>query len=791
MFLIPGSTLRRFLLFGFIFTVPAALQLSAQKTEVASVSAPQSVLVMVADAQGAAIAQAVVRYECAGAQTSAHSDAQGSLRSQLAPGLCSVHVEADGFQPLDQQVTIVAQPQPQLLRLVMAVKSRQENVVVVAKGGPVVSDSDIGSRVEIPLRDLPQSLQIVPRQVLDQQQAHSMNDALRNVAGVTIPWTSGGRYESITIRGFTTMGQFKDEFRNDSGSTHAPVELSNIERVEVLKGPSSTVFGRLDPSGVVNLVTFSPQNRRAFNATLTSGSFQYNQLVLDATGPLNSSKTLLYRVTASVLDTRSFRNYVYNKRGFVAPVLLWQASPTLSVRLYTEFLMQHSVNDQGIVAVGTRPASIPISTWLGDPKLMAPDRQGKAGLRIDKMLANGWVLRSYERSSVGISTYNSRTAKSLAANNRTLTLNDFTSEQYFETHYWINEAVGHIHTGPLQHTLLAGFELDREVNPNYQKQSTGSAPKLDIYAPNYAALPVRKLALSLSNNSIGDYGGFYAQDQVQLRPNLKVTGGLRYDIAKQVTDQYYPKSTHTPQRNTAWSPRAGVVYQPVTELSLYATYSRSFQPQTGTAYDGSVFAPLTGTLLETGLRLTDARQRHTATISAYDITEDNVLTTDPGHDSFSVAVGQQRSKGIDFDSTWQLTEGWNLMAGYAYDLPQVTRDNTYTVGNFLAGAPRHTGNLWTHYTCQHGVMQGVGVGAGAFGAGKRFGDLANDYLLPGYARVDGNLSYAHALRGKTRLQINFNVENVADRRYFEGGSTRYRLAPGTPRAYMGSIRFLL
>jgi iron complex outermembrane recepter protein len=279
------------------------------------------------------------------------------------------------------------------------------------------------------------------------------------------------------------------------------------------------------------------------------------------------------------------------------------------------------------------------------------------------------------------------------------------------------------------------------------------------------------------------------QDQAKLLNNLKVTGGIRYDIAKLVTDQYFPTITHTPQRNTAWSPRAGLVYQPVQEVSLYATYSKSFQPQTGVAFDGSAFEPMRGRLLETGVRFTSPLQRYAATISAYDITQTNVLTADPEHDNFSIAVGEQRSKGIDFDSTLQLTPGWNVIAGYAYDIPQVTKDNTYAVGNLLAGAPRHTENFWTHYTKMYGPLQGFGAGAGVFGAGKRFGDLTNDYLLPGYARVDGNVSYSRSLREKTKLLVNFNVQNVADRRYFEGGSTRFRLAPGTPRAFMGSIQF--
>jgi iron complex outermembrane receptor protein len=147
----------------------------------------------------------------------------------------------------------------------------EDTVNVSAGRGPVMSATDIGRRTETELRDIPQSLQIVPRQVSRQQQARNMNDVLRNVTGVTISWTSGGRYESITIRGFTTMNQFKDSFRNEPNSNRAPLELTNVERVEVLKGPSSMVFGRLDPAGVVNVVTRAPSSQRQFNARLSSG----------------------------------------------------------------------------------------------------------------------------------------------------------------------------------------------------------------------------------------------------------------------------------------------------------------------------------------------------------------------------------------------------------------------------------------------------------------------------------------------------------------------------------------
>ncbi len=742
--------------------------------------------VAITDAHGAMIPDAAVTYTCGVTTEHQTSDAAGVVALRLAPGSYTLHVEAPGFQPTDRPVLI--QSTPAELTLALDVHSAEEGITVSAEHGPVVSATDIGTRTETALRDIPQSLQIVSRQVLDQQQTRSLNDVLRNVAGVTIPWTSGGRYESITIRGFTTMNQFKDGFRNDPSSNRAPIELSNVERVEVLKGPSSMVFGRLDPAGVVNVVTRAPSTDRSFTATLTSGSFQYNRVDLDFTGPVNRSKSLLYRVTGSGLDTLSFRNYAYTKRGFVASALTWIPQPSLSIRFYSEFLIQNSVNDQGIVAVGNRPADIPISTYLGDPKLTAPDRQGKVGISVDKALSNGWILRSYERSSVGVSIYNSRTATSLAKNNRTLTLNDSNSEQNIQSHYWINEAVGRVHTGKLEHLLLAGFELDREINPNYAKVGV-TTPTIDIYAPNYAALPVRVLRLSQSNNSDAIYGGGYVQDQLKLTNFLKITGGIRYDIAKSITDTYYPNALHVSGRNTAWSPRAGLVFQPVRLVSLYATYAKSFQPQVGTTFAGSPFSPTVGRLLETGVRLTSPKELYVATVSAYNITQTNVLTTDPVNSGYSVTVGEQRSKGIDFDSTVRLNSNWNVIAGYAYDIPQVTRDNTYAVGNLLAGAARHTGNLWTHYTSKSGPLRGIGAGAGVFGSGKRQGDLANDYLVPGYARVDVNASYVRSLREDRKLTFNFNIQNVGDRRYFEGASTRNRIAPGAPRTYVGSIQF--
>ncbi len=201
-------------------------------------------------------------------------------------------------------------------------------------------------------------------------------------------------------------------------------------------------------------------------------------------------------------------------------------------------------------------------------------------------------------------------------------------------------------------------------------------------------------------------------------------------------------------RNTAWSPRTGLVYQPIERISLYATYAKSFRPQIGTTFDSSPYQPTRGELMETGIRFTNPSQRYVSTVSAFQIKQTNVLTADPVHSGYSIAVGEQRSKGIESNNTFQLTRDWNIIAGYAYDTPQVTRDNTIPVGNILAGAPRHTGNFWTHYTLSNGGLKGLGVGVGVFGSARRFGDTNNTYLTPGYARGHEPVLFTRAVRCK-------------------------------------------
>ncbi len=747
---------------------------------------------VVSDSTGALLRDAQVTITCGGLSFTATTDTTGRYILQLPPGSYTLLVAANGFTTREQVFQVLPnQANQQDLILNVA---RQNSVVEVRAGaqGYEVSESNEATRTDTAIRDIPQAVYVIPQQLLQDQQVVRLADAVRNVSGVTIAEDAGGRQERVTMRGFVTDTTFQDGFRNSSNSNATFPDFANVQRVDILKGPSSTVFGRLDPGGVVNLVTKQPLSEPYYSVTMQGGSYQFLRPAVDASGPLNASKSLLYRFIASGQDSQSFRDFNFTRRLFLSPTLTWTPSPSTSLRLYTEFLGGSNLNDRGLIALGTRPAKLPISRYLADPNLVYPYRQGKAGLSLDQAIGRGWTFRSYERSSTGWDNYNSRIANSIAKDMQTVTLNDLRTDQYFQAHYWINEVTGTLTTGPLRHTLLAGAELNYEIYDTNTARGTNTSI-LNIDHPDYAALPPRVMKLSRVDQSRDGYGGGYVQDQVALTANLKITGGVRYDLAKIKTVGYFvtPDSS---SRADAWSPRVGITYQPIPSLSFYATFNRSFQPQTGTDVNGAPFIPERGRLLETGFKFDTASHRITGTASVYQIDLTNVITADPNNPGFSIQLGQQRSRGVEFNAVTHLTPQWDLITGYALTNATIHQDNTYLVDSQLQSVPRHTGNLWTRYNQRRGWLAGAGIGAGVTGVSNMQGQLITQaapntfYLVPGWARLDAGLSYERPSDGRWKYRFALNANNLLDRRYFSGASGRFAVYPGSPRNLIASLQ---
>ena len=776
---------------------------SAQAPEVSSpcsiaTSASQATLSgFVSDPSGAMLHDAFVTLSCGAVKLQTTSDATGRYSFPLVPGTYSLTVAAKGFTTKEQLLKI-SDIGNNSLNLILNVAQENSTIEVQAgANGYEVNESNAATRTDTPIREIPQAVYVIPQQLLRDEQVIRLADAVRNISGVTIAEDAGGRQERVTMRGFVTDTTFQDGFRNGPTSNATFPDFSNVDRVDILKGPSSTVFGRLDPGGVVNLVTKQPLSEHYYSVTMQGGSYQLLRPTIDASGPVTANKALFYRFIASGQDSQSFRDFNFTRRLFLSPTLTWTPSPSTSFRLYTEFLGGSNLNDRGLIAIGTRPAHLPVSRYLADPSLVYPYRQGKAGLSYDQAIGRRWTFRSYERSSTGWANYNARVANALSKDQQTVTLNDLETDQYFQAHYWVNELTGTISTGKIQHTFLGGVELNYEIyDTNTARPPTASTAEiLNIYHPNYAALPRRSLKSSRIDQTRDGYGGVYLQDQVALTSKLKVTAGIRYDIAK-LKDVGYFVTVSSSSRATAWSPRVGFTYQPIQAISFYATFNRSFQPQTGTNVNGVAFRPELGRLLETGFKFDTAQHRIQGTASVYQINQTNVITADPNNPSFSIQLGEQRSRGVEFNATTHLTHQWDLITGYALTKATIEKDNTYLVDSFLQSVPRHTGNLWTRYNQTHGLMTGASIGAGVSGVSRMQGQLitqaapTTSYLVPGYARVDAGVSYERSKDEHWKYRFGFNANNLLDRRYFSGASGRFAVYPGSPRDLIASFQLI-
>jgi iron complex outermembrane receptor protein len=370
----------------------------------------------------------------------------------------------------------------------------------------------------------------------------------------------------------------------------------------------------------------------------------------------------------------------------------------------------------------------------------------------------------------------------LEADNRTL--NRSYREFYFQSisYAFTANVVSQFSTGSIEHQLLFGIDLNSFENkvPSYRD---AIASPIDIFNPIYDQ-PRGELGDEFRNTTITDSVGIFLQDQITLIDGLILLLGGRFDFFDQ-TSSDFSFNTESTQSDSAFSPRVGIVYQPIPTVSLYASYTTSFTPGSGVflfggSLEGSV-DPEDGEQFEIGVKA-DFNDRLSATLAFYDLTRSNVLTEDPDNPGFQIQTGEQNSRGIELNFVGKILPGWNILAGYAYTDARITEDNTFEVGNRLPNTPYNSFNLWTTYEIQTGNLQGLGFGLGLFYIGDRAGDLENTYVIPSYFRTDAAIFY-----NRDRLRIALNFRNLFDVNYFELGSSSTRVNYGQPFTLLGNI----
>ncbi|MGI2909401.1 TonB-dependent siderophore receptor [Tolypothrix sp. VBCCA 56010] len=653
-----------------------------------------------------------------------------------------------------------------------------------------VPNASTATKTDALVRDIPASIQVIPRQVLEDQRITRVREAVTNVSGVT----SVGGSQSVAgdrfiFRGFAESylsggNTFVDGFRRFDYQGFN-LEVANIEQLEILKGPTSVLYGQGEPGGILNIVTKQPLATPFYAVEATIGSFDFYRPTLDFSGPLNPDKTIRYRLNAAYQNSGSFVDFAEREQVFVAPVISFDLGKNTTLTLEGEYFNTSQVEYFGLPAADSvLSGRVPRSRFLYDPDARLEREIFGFGYRLQHKFSDNLSVRSgfrallqnYEQPSFYLE---------LQPDNRTLTRVETRFDRSDRQVYSLQtDVIGKIQTGSIKQDLLLGVELSWLNDTRDIFFSTIPVPSIDLFNPNYDQPIPRFDEQAANERGVQNQVGVYAQDLISISDNLKILLGGRFDFVKDTYGDEIGGVSRQEREDTAFSPRVGIVYQPIQPVSLYASWSRSFLPN-GAAFrnaDASFFEPTKGEAFEAGVKTEFLDGKLVATLAAYQITKQNIVVSDPDRPRFSIQVGEQRSRGIEFDIAGEILPGWKIIGSYAYIDAEITEDTRPAFkGNTPTNVPRHSASLWTTYEFQTGGLKGFGFGGGVSFIGDRQGDLENTFEVPSYVRTDAAIYYR---RGQLGAALNF--KNIFDVYYFESADFGF-VSPGAPFTVLGTV----
>ncbi|MEQ1910328.1 MAG: TonB-dependent receptor [Vicinamibacterales bacterium] len=772
----------------------------------------------VVDQSGGALVGAAVTVVSSSGATRGRATTDGSGMFEVrnvAAGKYRVQVERQLFNQATVDVEVVDGAVPTPLRVVLSVSGISEVVDIEAAGA--VSRATTATKTQAPLFDTPVAVTLVPRALLDEQKAASLKDALLNVSSVqaTVPGSAGNQF---IIRGFSSGGVVMRDSLNavTAAGFRTDFDDYNVDRVEVLKGPASVLFGRTQPGGIINVVTASAQAKPTMSVEQRLGSFDQRRTVVHATGPIDSNKTLLVRVDAVYEDSNSFRDYAVQGRKGINPRVSWRPSAGTELTVSYERIRMDYKFDGGLIGIGGAPADLPVNRalFLDPAKPTDYFNQAYTSTDFSHRFGKHWTVRhrylhSY-RDSTDVELNALSAATPLKADGRTMPRSIFSQVSDTALHSMNLELLGDVSTGFIRHQTLVGFDFLRDFT-NYSAAglfnttaTTNPVLDIDVFAPSYALTSdLFSQTLDFALNGVHNYSvfwnknrGLYVQDQMTLPGRVHVLVGGRYDWANTArgngasiaaaSDAWQSVIRH----DEKFSPRAGVVYQPTKWLGAYTSYSRSFGTNNGVSATGEVFPPQIGTQVEGGLKTEWFRGNLSSTLAIFQLKQTNLLianlaTADP---TDVILAGDRRSKGVEFDLLGRLTDSLSANISYAYTPKAwVQGDNPPSLGgvagNSLANVAKQRGSIWVSYAAKVGMPQPLRFGVGAIFAGKRFADIQNTITLPGYGRLDASAGYTFT-PGGSKVSVSVNLRNLFNATYWEYAGGRTSIYPGTPRAVL-------
>ncbi|MGC5702511.1 TonB-dependent receptor [Pseudomonas sp. NFXW11] len=640
-------------------------------------------------------------------------------------------------------------------------------------------------------QEIPQIINVVPAQVLRDQAPRNLDDALANVSGITQTNTLGGTQDAVLLRGFGD-NRNGSIMRDSMPVVQGRALNATAERVEVLKGPSSLLYGIQDPGGVVNVVSKKPELQQSTALTLRGSTYGSGKNGsgggLDTTGPIGDSG-LAYRLIVDHEDEDYWRNFGTHRESLVAPSLAWYGERTKLLLAYEhrEFLTPF---DRGtaIDPKTNHPLDIPASRRLDEPFNNMQGRSDLYRFEADHELNDDWKAHfgyswnreTYDASQVRITKVN---------NNGTLTRTmDGTRDALTTDRYATLSLEGKVQLAGMQHDLV--FGLDDEYRKIYRADLIRGTPTSFNYLNPVYGQQVAGTNVGAPDSDQTDLlrsDSLFFQDAIHLTDQWILVGGGRFQEYDQYAGKGRPFHVNTDSSGQKFVPRAGLVYRYTEQLSFYGSYTESFKPNSsiaqlagGTAVlDGSI-EPEEAKSWELGAKL-DIPGRITASAALFDITKRNVLvTTATASETVTSVAGEVHSQGLELDLTGQLSDQWSLIGSYAYTDAEVTKDTQYK-GKQLQNVAKHSGSLSAVY--DFGSLLGgdrLRVGAGARYVGERAGDAPNSFDLPGYTVADAFATYDTKLEGQ-KVKFQLNVKNLFDKTYYTSSASKLFVSMGDAR----------
>ncbi|NWC93797.1 MULTISPECIES: TonB-dependent siderophore receptor [unclassified Pseudomonas] len=661
--------------------------------------------------------------------------------------------------------------------------------------GYVATRSSSGSKTDTPIIEIPQSVSVITRQQMQAQGAQTVTDALRYVPGVKVEayGLDPKGFDWLYIRGFN--GQASSDYLNglrQQNNSYAffRSEPYAFDRIDVVRGPASSLFGQGDAGGIINRVSKKPEANHVNEVQLTGGNHDRMQGQFDIGGALDDDQHLLYRVVGLARDADTQVEYadgheLKDDRLYIAPSFTWTPDEDTSLTVLTDFLRDH--NGGSLFAYST-PNGHTTNILMGDHSFNHLDQeQYSLGYEFRHRLNDTWEFRQNARyGQVDVIFQNLLPAAvNTSTGNVTRIADRF--DQHMDTFNLDNQLQADFTTGPLTHKLLMGLDYTWQ-DADITRWRT-LAPNLNLYDPQYGKDITRPTsANSLSSidydQTIEQVGG-YLQDQIKFDDHWILTAGGRYDYVRNALDNHVGASTN--QKDNAFTGRVGLTYLTEFGLAPYVSYAESFTPNTGTDRNGSAFDPSMAHQWEMGVKYqpTDAILM---TLAAYDLTKTNVLTNEivgGVNTGFTVASGEQQSKGIEAEIKARLDQNWDLIASYTYTHAEITKSNRGDEGNRPANVPKHMASTWLNYTFHDTALNGLSLGGGARYTGALYGDNGNTYHIDNYTLFDAGVSYPI----NKNVTVSVNAQNLLDTEYVATCDDTYECYPGLRRTLLTSVKY--